>query len=320
MIVFLGDVALLNNNYKRYYMPRFPYIFNLEYVIGDDKHLKPTCGKVNLISKDYDFDTYFGKNPAAVIISNNHTMDYGDEGLESTKRSLNAKQIGIIDANLYWYNKQTCMMAYTCVGGIHNKKDVFAFTKEKCQTNIKIAMEKGAKTIIVFMHWGVENQQYASREQIELGHWLIDNGVSLVVGNHPHCIQPIEIYKGKAICFSLGNCFFPNHHLNSHFDVNNIPHRRWHTKWCSWNNESIAIIFDEEKGIVHGVEYLFTDKFGLHKKIETSIENLKPTKINKFKSMYRKYALFFYSNMFVEGKIAEVSAFKNEICNKLKGM
>ena len=41
-----------------------------------------------------------------------------------------------------------------------------------------------------------------------LGHFTIDSGADLVIGNHPHWIQPIEIYKGKLITYAHGNFVF----------------------------------------------------------------------------------------------------------------
>jgi len=42
----------------------------------------------------------------------------------------------------------------------------------------------------------------------ELAHEFIDNGADLVIGSHPHVIQTKEVYKGKAIYYSLGNFIF----------------------------------------------------------------------------------------------------------------
>ena len=43
---------------------------------------------------------------------------------------------------------------------------------------------------------------------MDLGHALIDAGADLVIGNHSHCLQGMEAYKGKIICYSLGNFSF----------------------------------------------------------------------------------------------------------------
>ena len=47
--------------------------------------------------------------------------------------------------------------------------------------------------------------------QIEVGHALIDAGADVIVGQHPHSLQEVEVYRGKPIVYSLGNFVF---HLN----------------------------------------------------------------------------------------------------------
>ena len=44
--------------------------------------------------------------------------------------------------------------------------------------------------------------------QRKLARWLIDHGVDLVVGSHPHCVQPLDFYHGCPIAYSLGNLVF----------------------------------------------------------------------------------------------------------------
>jgi poly-gamma-glutamate synthesis protein (capsule biosynthesis protein) len=45
-------------------------------------------------------------------------------------------------------------------------------------------------------------------EQRELARWLVDRGADLVIGSHPHCVQPIDFYHGCPIAYSLGNLVF----------------------------------------------------------------------------------------------------------------
>ena len=65
--------------------------------------------------------------------------------------------------------------------------------------------------IIVFLHWGTQYQNKANIRQKKLAKWLHNNGVNLVIGSHPHVIQPIDIQRStnnnlKAITiYSLGN-------------------------------------------------------------------------------------------------------------------
>jgi poly-gamma-glutamate synthesis protein (capsule biosynthesis protein) len=45
-------------------------------------------------------------------------------------------------------------------------------------------------------------------EQRQLARWLVDHGVDVVVGSHPHRLQPLDFYHGRAIAYSLGNLVF----------------------------------------------------------------------------------------------------------------
>ena len=62
--------------------------------------------------------------------------------------------------------------------------------------------------MIVFTHWGQEYHSAQNGHQIDMAHLAIESGADLVVGCHPHVIQPSEIYRGKPIIYSLGNFVF----------------------------------------------------------------------------------------------------------------
>lgn len=58
------------------------------------------------------------------------------------------------------------------------------------------------------MHWGEEYQSLPNREQCELADWLLKQGVTHIIGSHPHVIQPMELRTNgnqqHAIVYSLG--------------------------------------------------------------------------------------------------------------------
>ena len=76
-----------------------------------------------------------------------------------------------------------------------------------------VAMEKDirrakeqADVVVVSFHWGIHFIAGALADyQFTVGHRAIDAGADLILGSHPHIIKGIEIYKGKAIFYSLGN-------------------------------------------------------------------------------------------------------------------
>ncbi|EKD67007.1 MAG: hypothetical protein ACD_48C00640G0003, partial [uncultured bacterium] len=56
--------------------------------------------------------------------------------------------------------------------------------------------------------WGEEYTATPSARQKELAHFIIDSGADLILGNHPHWIQPPEVYSGKYIMYAHGNTIF----------------------------------------------------------------------------------------------------------------
>ncbi len=68
--------------------------------------------------------------------------------------------------------------------------------------------KKQADIVIVTFHWGTEYKDLPDERQKYLGHLTIDAGADLVIGNHPHWIQPVEIYKNKLITYAHGNFVF----------------------------------------------------------------------------------------------------------------
>lgn len=65
-----------------------------------------------------------------------------------------------------------------------------------------------ADIVVACFHWGVHFTHDLAMYQPEVGYAAIDAGADLVLGTHPHCLQAIDIYRGKAIYYSLGNFAF----------------------------------------------------------------------------------------------------------------
>jgi hypothetical protein len=70
--------------------------------------------------------------------------------------------------------------------------------------------------IITHLHWGMEHEFYPLPEQVELSHTMAEMGADVIVGHHPHVIQPLEFYRTKRdservvpIYYSLGNLINP---------------------------------------------------------------------------------------------------------------
>lgn len=317
MITFLGDVALIEKNLKSDYKPSNPYVFNFEYVLKcENSKWLPSLNKINLSSENCEFEKIFGTLPIAVNVVNNHIYDFGEEGFQHTLSKI--KDMGIINImdEPVFIGDKICIFSYM----LFEDNELFQFNKDKAKSNIlKIRSEYPDIRIIVQMHWGIENCSTETQEQQKIGRWLIDNGVDLVIGHHPHCLQPVEEYNGKLIFYSLGNTLFGNINTPSHFDENFVPQRVYRVKWQSWNRRAVAVNYDEEKNEVKSIDFLYQKKNTLIcDKQNISIKKLmkKGSRLSKFQFMFRKYYLFFVSNFFVDGKLFDMTAIKHELRGK----
>jgi len=70
------------------------------------------------------------------------------------------------------------------------------------------ALRTQVDILILSCHWGVSGSQTLADYQTTIGHAAIDAGADLVFGHHPHVPQGVEVYKNKAIFYSLGNFMF----------------------------------------------------------------------------------------------------------------
>ena len=73
-----------------------------------------------------------------------------------------------------------------------------------------------ADLVIVCPHWGVEYALKPTRDQMELAHQMIDAGADMIVGSHPHVVQPLENYRDHWIAYSLGNFVFDQQNPATH--------------------------------------------------------------------------------------------------------
>ncbi len=150
-----------------------------------------------------------------VSLANNHTDNFGQEGLAQTVKWLS-------QSNLKHFGNPTnspkSESPVSAISQIICEKEIcialigyneFTYQNEtNILDEIKDAQEKNVDFIIIMPHWGVEYENFPSTKQKTLAHAWIDAGADLIVGAHPHVIQSIETYKDKKIYYSIGNYLF----------------------------------------------------------------------------------------------------------------
>jgi gamma-polyglutamate biosynthesis protein CapA len=144
---------------------------------------------------------------SGVSLANNHTLDFYQAGFDETKYNLQQASIfsfghPLNNQNLSYKilinDLNICFVGYHSLynASTTNILNEITNTKPKCNY------------LVVFAHWGIEYEDFENIDQQTQAHLFIDSGADLVIGAHPHVIQPIEIYKNKAIFYSLGNFIF----------------------------------------------------------------------------------------------------------------
>lgn len=142
-------------------------------------------------------------------LANNHAGNYGLDAINYTATLLNNN--GILTTGLngpVYKDVRGLKFAFLGYNDIGYKQEGISWADEtKIGADIAEA-KKSADIVIVAFHWGVEYQDQPNNRQRYLGHFTIDAGADLVIGNHPHWIQPVEIYKGRLITYAHGNFVF----------------------------------------------------------------------------------------------------------------
>lgn len=140
-----------------------------------------------------------------VTIANNHIYDYGQKGFDDTVKALEDKNIDITGEG-HIIKKTINGVKFGFLG--YQAWDNSEKTKEKIKKDIDSLKADGTQVIIPYFHWGIERDNKPADYQVDLAHFAIDNGASMVLGSHPHVIQSMEDYKGKLIAYSLSNFAF----------------------------------------------------------------------------------------------------------------
>lgn len=141
----------------------------------------------------------------AVSLSNNHINDYGPKGRQDTVRAVAAAGLEYgSDGRTFYLEKNGYRIAVICHG---------LWSEGQAGTILRRIQDAEADSDfqIVFYHGGAEGVHTPEPWRIRASRRLIDGGADLVLGNHPHVLQPRELYKDKEILYSLGNfCFGGN--------------------------------------------------------------------------------------------------------------
>ena len=112
--------------------------------------------------------------------------------------------------------KYTLLSYTTYTNGLRSKNDYYVnmYSEEKVKEDISKARD--ADLIIVAMHWGSEYKSLPNEEQIAIGEYLASLGVDIIIGTHPHVIEPIKWIGDTLVIYSLGNFISSQSNVNDY--------------------------------------------------------------------------------------------------------
>ncbi len=244
----IGDIMCHNTQYFDAYRKEtddydFSYVF--EDINRSLKSSDLTIGSLetNFAGKERGFSNYPTFNSPDELAYNlkdlgvdilstagNHCLDMGFDGLSRTIDVLNNADISHLgtyqtqkdrDTILFKYVKgiKVAFVNYTYgTNGIPVPLDksfcVNLIDKDLIKKDIENAKEQDADLIVACMHWGTEYRTTADSSQEELANFLFQNGVDIILGNHPHVLEPMEkrtviledgTKKDGFVIYALGN-------------------------------------------------------------------------------------------------------------------
>lgn len=244
----IGDVMCHNTQYMDAYQKETDS-YDFSYVFEDINRYLKTADMVvgsletSFAGKDKGYSNYpkfnspdqlaydlkkLGVN--VLSTAGNHCLDMGFDGLSRTIDVLNDADISHVgtyqtpedrDTVLFRYVKgvKIAFVNYTYgTNGIAipSGKEfcVNLIDKELMKKDIAEAKLQGADVVVACMHWGTEYKTTATQEQTSLADFLFQNGVDVILGNHPHVLEPMEkrtvtledgTKKEGFVIYALGN-------------------------------------------------------------------------------------------------------------------
>jgi poly-gamma-glutamate synthesis protein (capsule biosynthesis protein) len=147
-------------------------------------------------------------NICAVNIGNNHINNFGNEGIQSTKKFLEEKGIAYVgDTGLSGEKRFDILHIGGIAIGVVNYNAFVPDAREHAFADLA-TVKNESDFVVVYTHWGVEYATQSRNVERGIAHALIDAGGDVIIGSHPHVVQDSEKYNGKEIYYSLGNFVF----------------------------------------------------------------------------------------------------------------
>ncbi len=170
-----------------------------------------------------------------VSLANNHAYDYGEDAFLDTMDILNDIDMPFVGAGrnleeasapVYFIagDIKIAIVSATQIerldnpdtkGATETTPGVFRCWNPARLLEIVSEAKENSDFVIVYIHWGTENTDELDWAQLDQAPKIADAGADLIIGDHPHCLQPIQYVKGVPVVYSLGNFLFNSRELDT---------------------------------------------------------------------------------------------------------
>lgn len=169
--------------------------------------------------KDAGFDMF--------LTANNHCLDRRDRAARRTLAALDSLGIDHVGTFHDSADRERKVPFIKDINGIkigflnytygtngiepREGAEIALIEKPRMAEEIRRTREAGAEIVVVAIHWGVEYVLLPNRNQEDIADFLVDQGVDLIIGGHPHVIQPMKVVRNEKeqkdvlVVYSLGN-------------------------------------------------------------------------------------------------------------------
>ena len=170
-----------------------------------------------------------------VSLANNHAYDYGKDAFLDTLQTLEAENVLYVGAGrnkeeaqrtvYYIANDMKIAIvsatqiekgdAPNTIGATDDNPGVFrCWNNQELLEQVRMA-KANSDFVIVYIHWGTESQTETDWAQDQQAPEIVEAGADIVIGDHPHCLQKIDLVNGVPVIYSLGNFWFNSKTLDT---------------------------------------------------------------------------------------------------------
>gem|GEM_PF-2441122 len=232
-ITFVGDIMLTRIPGEHIAMGEDPFagvadvLTSADLTIGNLECVISTVGEA--VPKWFNFRCDPGTVPVlarymdAVSVANNHSGDYGKEAFAEQLQLLKEGGVPYFGGGMNYaeahqpliLERNGLKVAFLGYNNVELRSYEAGWDTpglawielDQLAADVRAAREQ-ADIVVVYPHWGYDYMSWQAEDQTEIARVAIDAGADLVVGNHPHVTQPVEIYNDRLIAYSLGNFVF----------------------------------------------------------------------------------------------------------------